>query len=67
MNALQARLIKGRRFYAFGSYTWAPASVRLLNERAAALGFEVLGDGLPFPQAYTNEKCDMSALADLLA
>lgn len=67
MNALQARLIKGRRFYAFGSYTWAPASVRLLNERAVALGFEVLGDGLPFAQAYTNEKCDMSKLADLLA
>ena len=67
MNALQARLIKGRRFYAFGSYTWAPASVRLLNERAAAMGFELLGEGLPFPQAYTNEKCDMSKLADLLA
>ncbi|MBR5833843.1 MAG: FprA family A-type flavoprotein [Bacteroidales bacterium] len=67
MNALQARLIKGRRFYAFGSYTWAPASVRLLNERAAAMGFELLGEGLPFPQAYTEQKCDMSKLADLLA
>jgi flavorubredoxin len=67
MNALQARLIKGRRFYAFGSYTWAPASVRLLNERAEAMGFELLGNGLPFPQAYTDQKCDMSKLADLLA
>lgn len=67
MNALQARLIKNRRFYAFGSYTWAPASVRLLNERAAAMGFEILGDGLPFPQAYNNEKCDMRKVTDLLA
>jgi flavorubredoxin len=67
MNALQARLIKGRRFYTFGSYTWAPASVRLLNELAAALGFEVLGDGLPFPQAYNNDKCDMAKVADLIA
>ena len=44
MSALQARLIKGRRFYAFGSYTWAPASVRLLNEKAEAMGYEALKD-----------------------
>ena len=31
MKALQARLIKGRRFYALGSYTWAGSSVNLLN------------------------------------
>jgi flavorubredoxin len=67
MSALQARLIKGRRFYAFGSYTWAPASVRLLNERAEAMGFEMLGAGLPFPQAYTSEKCDMAAVAKILS
>ncbi len=67
MSALQARLIKGRRFYAFGSYTWAPASVRLLNEKAEAMGFELLGAGLPFPQAYSREKCDMAAVAAMLA
>ena len=67
MNALQARLIKDRRFFAFGSYTWSPASVRLLNERATAMGFELLGAGLPFPQAYDNDKCDMVKVADLLA
>ena len=67
MSALQARLIKGKRFYAFGSYTWAAASVRLLNERAEAMNFDVLGDGLPFPQAYTHYKCDMSAVASLLS
>ena len=67
MNALAARLIKGRRFYAFGSYTWAPASVRLLNERATAMGFELLGNGLPFAQAYSSQKCDMVKLAELLA
>lgn len=66
MNALRSRLVKGRRFYAFGSYTWAGASVRLLNERAAELGFEILGDGLSFPQAYSPEKCDMAAVADIL-
>ena len=66
MNALQARLVKGRRFYAFGSYTWAGASVRLLNEKASGMGFEILGDGLSFPQAYTPQKCDMAAVAEVL-
>ncbi len=66
MKALQARLIKGRRFYAFGSYTWAGASVRLLNEMAVSLKFELLGEGLSFPQAYTREKVDMKAVAQLL-
>ena len=66
MKALQARLIKGRRFYAFGSYTWSGASVRLLNELAAAQNFDVLGEGLSFPQAFSREKADMSAIARLL-
>lgn len=67
MKALQARLIKDRRFYAFGSYTWAGASVRLLNEYATSLNFELLGDGLSFPQAYTREKVDMATVAKMLA
>lgn len=67
MKALATRGIKGRRFYAFGSYTWAAASVRLLNGLAKDMDFNVLGDGMAFAQAYTQEKCDMAALADLLA
>ena len=66
MKALSARLVKNRRFYAFGSYTWSGASVRQLNELASAMNFEILGDGLSFPQAYTREKCDMAAIADIL-
>ena len=66
MKALQSRLIKNRRFFAFGSYTWAGASVRLLNEIAATQNFEILGDGLSFPQAYTREKVDMAAVAQML-
>ena len=67
MKALQARLIKGRRFFAFGSYTWSGASVSLLNAMAESMGYDILGAGLSFPQAYTREKCDMSAVADMLA
>ena len=66
MKALAARNITNRRFFAFGSYTWAQASVRLLNAAAQDLGFTLLGDGMPFPQAYTQGKCDMAALAELL-
>lgn len=67
MNALQSRLVKGRRFFAFGSYTWSGASVRLLNERASAMGFEILGDGLSFPQAFSQEKYNMAAVAEMIA
>ena len=66
MKALAARNITNRRFFAFGSYTWAQASVRLLNAAAQDLGFTLLGDGMPFSQAYTQEKCDMASLAELL-
>ena len=66
MRSLQARLIKNRRFYAFGSYTWAGSSVNLLNSMAEAMGFTVLGQGSSFAQAYSKEKCDMSTVANLL-
>ena len=66
MRALQARLIKNRRFYAFGSYTWAGSSVNQLNQMAADMGFEILGEGLSFAQAYSKEKCDMSMVAGML-
>lgn len=66
MRALQSRLIKGRRFFAIGSYTWSGASVNLLNEMASSMGFEVLGNGLSFPQAYTKEKCNMAEIAALI-
>ena len=67
MKALSARLVKGRRFYAFGSYTWAGTAVRQLNAQASEMGFEVIADGLSFPQSYSADKCDMSAVARLLA
>ena len=66
MKALQSRLIKGRRFYALGSYTWSGSSVNLLNDMASASGFEVLGAGLSFPQAFSREKCDIAGIAALL-
>ena len=66
MKALQARLIKGRRFYALGSYTWAGSSVNLLNSFAESLGFDMLAPGLSFPQAYSPEKCNVQEIASIL-
>ena len=66
MRALQARLIKGRRFYALGSYTWAGSSVNLLNSMAQSMDFEVLGPGSSFAQAYNPEKCNVAEIAALL-
>ena len=66
MDAAAARLVKGRKFFAFGSYTWAAASIKLLNEKAVESGFTLLGEGIAFPQAYSPEKCDMAMVAGLI-
>jgi flavorubredoxin len=67
MRALSARMIKNRRFFAFGSYTWAAASVKLLNKMAEDMSFELIDEGFAFPQAYSKSKCDMKAIASLIA
>ncbi len=66
MSALKGRMIKSRRFFAFGSYTWAGTAVGRLNALAKEMEFEILGEGLSFPQAYTREKCNMATIAKLL-
>lgn len=76
MKVVSARGVKNRKFFAFGSYTWAAASVRLLLEQATALGFEPItlpegtagaqAGGLTFPQAYSPQKFDTKALAEAI-
>ena len=67
MHALSSRMIKGRGFFAFGSYTWAAASVRLLNDYASTHGFSLLHPGISFPQAYSPDKCDMKEIARIIS
>ena len=69
MDAIAARCVKGKKFVAFGSYTWAAASVKLLDEMAVQSGQILLNDGcsIAFPQAYSSEKCDMASIAALIA
>ncbi len=76
MRAVAARGVKNRRFFAFGSYTWAAASVRQLLEQATTLGFEPVTlpegtvnsqtGGLTFPQAFSTQKFDVKALAEAI-
>ena len=66
MQGVCDRLVKNRRFFAFGSFTWAAASVRLLNEMATAAGFEILGDGVTFKQGYSPDKFDSESIVSLL-
>lgn len=67
MYGVCARLVKNRRFVAFGSYTWAGASVKKLNEMAACQGFDLLCEGISFKHAFSREKCDMASIASIVA
>ena len=66
MHAVAARMVRHRSFFAFGSYSWAAASVRHLNEMASKAGFTLLNEGISFPHAYSRDKCDMKAIAEII-
>ncbi len=66
MEGVCDRAVKGRKFLSFGSFTWAAASVKLLDEMAASAGFEILAPGTTFKQGYSEAKFDADALASLL-
>ena len=64
MEALKARGVKNRRFAAFGSYTWAGMSVRLLNAYSAEMQFQTVHEGLSFAQGYDPAKFRAAEIAD---
>ena len=66
MQAIIDRQVKARRFLAFGSFTWAAASVKLLNAMAEEGGLELLSEGVTFKQGYSVDKFDAEALALLV-
>ncbi len=67
MYGLGARLLKNRKFFAFGSFTWAGASVKLLNAMAEKNGWTLIGEGKSFSQGWSKEKCDLRELAEAIA
>lgn len=54
-----ARMVKNHKFAAFGSFTWAGASVRLMNEMASAAGLKVVSEGMPFSQGYSDAHANL--------
>ena len=67
LYGVTARQVRKRRFFAFGSFTWAGASIRLMNEMACKAGMDVVVNNGSFNQAYTTDKLDMNPIADILA
>ena len=64
MDALKARNVKNRKFTAFGSFTWAGTSVKLLNALAAEMQFEIVHEGISFAQGYSAGKFPAAEIAD---
>lgn len=50
--------VKNHGFAAFGSFTWAGASVRLMNEMASASGLKLLSEGMSFRQGFGEKYSD---------
>lgn len=53
-----ARQVKNHGFAAFGSFTWAGASVRLMNEMASSSGLKLLSEGMSFRQGFGEKYSD---------
>lgn len=53
-----ARQVKNHGFAAFGSFTWAGASMRLMNEMASASGLKLLSEGMSFRQGFDEKYSD---------
>ena len=66
LKGVAARMVKNHKFAAFGSYTWVGGSVKLMNLMAESAGLQVLGEGMPFKQAFSQAKPDIKAFVDIL-
>lgn len=50
-KALASRVIKGRKFAAFGGYTWAAQAVKRMGEYVEQMGVEVVADAIEWKHA----------------
>ncbi len=66
LYGLKSRMLKNRRFFGFGSFTWMGGSIKIMNQLAEDAKFEILGDGIAFGQAYSEEKCNFDELMQKL-
>ena len=61
LSMIEARGIPQRNFAAFGSFTWACASSRLLNDFALRMKWEPTLACCELKQGYTSQKCKEAA------
>lgn len=66
LYGIVARQVKNHRFAAFGSYSWAGASVRLMNDMAEKGGLKVVSEGLSFNHAFAGHESAVSGFVDKL-
>ena len=59
MKGVCMRQISKHKFAAFGSYTWAGASVKLLNKMAEEAGIKLVSEGISFNHGYSDNKFDV--------
>ena len=65
MRALQVREIKGKRFAAFSSYTWAPSvALKRFQEYAEAIKMPLLASAQMKQNNFNEVKADLDALVD---
>lgn len=64
LYGIVARQVKNHRFAAFGSYSWAGASVRLMNEMAEKAGLKVVSGGLSFNHAFAGHEGSVAGFVD---
>jgi flavorubredoxin len=61
-NALAARNVKNRVYASFGSFTWAGAAAKKLQDFGKAMNWDCVEETLELKQAYSYEKTEASAL-----
>ncbi len=58
LNLIRLRDLKERVYAVFGSYTWAPASIKKLKPFAEEMKWELIGDGFELKMADTESVLD---------
>ncbi|MFA5469578.1 MAG: FprA family A-type flavoprotein, partial [Bacteroidales bacterium] len=62
LNALTARTVKNRVYACFGSFTWAGAAAKKLQEFGNTMNWDSAGEALELKQGYSREKTEACSL-----
>ncbi|HQN86868.1 MAG TPA: FprA family A-type flavoprotein [Bacteroidales bacterium] len=62
VNALAARNVKNKVYACFGSFTWAGAAAKKLQEFGVTMNWEIAGEAVELKQGYSREKTEACAM-----